>query len=195
MPCGGRPSDAIQVFACFEMWGKLGERKCTAAPVVVYAVYKSLGDIWNKVTEAGAELVCSHYCFQASLFPFRCCVPNVFFVCVFVCFVNLLAILVHLVPFFCVFVICWSILIVTTSSSSFLFYHHVVGFVVLLFSALSQPFNYMCRSPFSVLPPPTPGEPPPPPPPTGPSFTPRSLKGATPQQHRRQCMMTFLVLC
>lgn len=43
------PLKILQVFACFEMWGKLSERKCTAAPVVVYAVYKSLGDVWNKV--------------------------------------------------------------------------------------------------------------------------------------------------
>lgn len=42
-------SNPVQVFACFEMWGKLEERKATAAPVVVYAVYKSLGDVWNKV--------------------------------------------------------------------------------------------------------------------------------------------------
>lgn len=38
-----------KVFACYEMWDKLDGRSCLAAPVVVYAVYKSLGDVWNKV--------------------------------------------------------------------------------------------------------------------------------------------------
>ncbi|CAN0294988.1 unnamed protein product, partial [Hapterophycus canaliculatus] len=38
-----------QVFACYEMWDKLENRSCLAPPVVVYAVYKSLGDVWNKV--------------------------------------------------------------------------------------------------------------------------------------------------
>ena len=39
----------MKVFACYEMWDKLDKRSCLAAPVVVYAVYKSLGDAWNKV--------------------------------------------------------------------------------------------------------------------------------------------------
>lgn len=58
----GASSGPDQVFACFEMWGKLEERKPTAAPVVVYAVYKSLGDVWNKVKKAGRELACINIC-------------------------------------------------------------------------------------------------------------------------------------
>lgn len=51
---GFRPLDSAlryrqKVFACYEMWDKLEERSCLATPVVVYAVYKSLGDVWNKV--------------------------------------------------------------------------------------------------------------------------------------------------
>lgn len=41
---------SLQVFACYEMWTKLPVRRLTAAPVIVYAVYKSLGDVWNKVS-------------------------------------------------------------------------------------------------------------------------------------------------
>lgn len=38
-----------KVFACYEMWDKLETRSCLAVPVVVFTVYKSLGDVWNKV--------------------------------------------------------------------------------------------------------------------------------------------------
>ncbi|CAB1107207.1 unnamed protein product [Ectocarpus sp. CCAP 1310/34] len=43
------PLKILQVFACYEMWDKLETRSCIALPVVVYTVYKSLGDVWNKV--------------------------------------------------------------------------------------------------------------------------------------------------
>ncbi|CAM9602070.1 unnamed protein product [Discosporangium mesarthrocarpum] len=46
------PLKILQVFACYEMWGKLGERgeqRVLALPVVIFTVYKALGDVWNKV--------------------------------------------------------------------------------------------------------------------------------------------------
>lgn len=44
--------DSGQVFACYAMWDNLPSRRSTALPVVVYAIYKSLGDVWNKVSFA-----------------------------------------------------------------------------------------------------------------------------------------------
>ncbi|CAM9693151.1 unnamed protein product [Ascophyllum nodosum] len=46
------PLKILQVFACYEMWDKvkvLKGRSFLSPPVVVYALYKSLGDVWNKV--------------------------------------------------------------------------------------------------------------------------------------------------
>lgn len=54
------------MFACYEMWDNLSVRRLTALPVVVYAVYKSLGDTWNKVR--GATLTTTKG--QRSLDPF-----------------------------------------------------------------------------------------------------------------------------
>lgn len=53
------------MFACYEMWDKLGDRNCLAPPVVVYAVYKSLGDVWNKVR---APTDCSCLVYSSLLF-------------------------------------------------------------------------------------------------------------------------------
>ncbi|CAM9694209.1 unnamed protein product, partial [Sphacelaria rigidula] len=43
------PLKILQVFACYEMWDKLEKRNHLAIPVIAFAVYKSLGDVWNKV--------------------------------------------------------------------------------------------------------------------------------------------------
>ncbi|CAM9268674.1 unnamed protein product, partial [Choristocarpus tenellus] len=43
------PLKILQVWACYDMWMKLGEKRVLAQPVVVFALYKSLGDVWNKV--------------------------------------------------------------------------------------------------------------------------------------------------
>ena len=49
-----------QVFACYEMWDKvkvLKGRSFLSPPVVVYALYKSLGDVWNKVSQNPRSIV------------------------------------------------------------------------------------------------------------------------------------------
>lgn len=123
--CSRPSSDLIQVFACFEMWGKLSERKCTAAPVVVYAVYKSLGDVWNKVRTR------PDFLFHHFVGPFcHFCRRGLVIFC-------------HFVGPLCPFVICWSILSVCWSILSFC---HIVG--VIFWSFLSSFFLSFLVCPF-----------------------------------------------
>lgn len=43
------------------MWDKLDKRSFASAPLVVYAVYKSLGDVWNKVKKNGTRITFSYW--------------------------------------------------------------------------------------------------------------------------------------